>query len=148
MQYHVPQQLYPEDPALYQSGGHRPNTGLREGLVHHDEVNDAIRMNPKTVIFGQQTRLRNGVIMPDEKLPRFHAGHDMVKFFYSAVRQLPPYLVDALLDHKISVTLNQRHSGRGAVAAGLPPCARASVVPRRSHSPHHLHSRTRAARSQ
>ena len=105
MQYHVPQQLYPEDPALYQSGGHRPNTGLREGLVHHDEVNDAIRMNPKTVIFGQQTRLRNGVIMPDEKLPRFHAGHDMVKFFYSAVRQLPPYLVDALLDHKISVTL-------------------------------------------
>ena len=105
MQYHVPQQLYPEGPALYQSGGHRPNTGLRESLVHHDEVNDAIRMNPKTVIFGQQTRLRNGVIMPDEKLPRFHAGHDMVKFFYSAVRQLPPYLVDALLDHKISVTL-------------------------------------------
>ena len=62
-------------------------------------------MNPKTVIFGQQTHLRNGEIMPDEKLPRFHAGHNMVKFFYSAVRQLPPYLVDALLDHKISVTL-------------------------------------------
>ena len=143
MQYHVPQQLYPEDPALYQSGGHRPNTGLREGLVHHDEVNDAIRMNPKTVIFGQQTHLRNGEIMPDEKLPRFHAGHNMVKFFYSAVRQLPPYLVDALLDHKISVTLVE-----GPSLHCLPPCARASVVPRRSHSPHHLHSRARAARSQ
>ena len=54
-------------------------------------------MNSKTVIFGQQTRLRNGMMMPDEQLPRFHAGHDIVKFFYSAVRQLPPYLVDALL---------------------------------------------------
>ena len=45
------------------------------------------------------------VLDADERLLRFHAGHDMVKFFYSAVRQLPPYLVDALLDHKISVTL-------------------------------------------
>ena len=62
-------------------------------------------MNAKAIIFGQQTRLRNGVAMPDERLPRFHAGHDIVKFFYSAVRQLPPYLVDALLDHNLSITL-------------------------------------------
>ena len=105
MQYRLPQQHYPEDPTLYATGDQRPNTGLREGLIQHEEVNDTIRMNPKTVIFGQQTRLRNGVMMPDEKLPRFHAGHDMVKFFYSAIRQLPPYLVDALLDNKVSVTL-------------------------------------------
>ncbi|MBT6908239.1 MAG: hypothetical protein HOA27_29120 [Gemmatimonadetes bacterium] len=107
MQYRLPQQHYPEDPSLYATGDQRPNTGLREGLVEHEEVNDTIRMNRKTVIFGQQTRLRNGVMMPDEKLDRFHAGHDIVKFFYSAVRQLPPYLVDALLDNNVSVTLVQ-----------------------------------------
>ena len=107
MQYRLPQQHYPEDPSLYATGDQRPNTGLRESLVEHEEVNDTIRMNRKTVIFGQQTRLRNGVMMPDEKLDRFHAGHDIVKFFYSAVRQLPPYLVDALLDNNVSVTLVQ-----------------------------------------
>tara|TARA_Y100000588_G_scaffold234423_2_gene247996 strand:+ start:579 stop:923 length:345 start_codon:yes stop_codon:yes gene_type:complete len=44
-------------------------------------------------------------LLPDEKLPRFHAGHDIVKFFYGAVRQLPAYLVDGLLDMNVSVTL-------------------------------------------
>jgi len=58
-----------------------------------------------TVIFGQQTRLRNGVLLPDRRLPRFHAGHGMVKFFYGAIRQLPEYYVTALLDTSISVTM-------------------------------------------
>lgn len=107
MQYRLPQQLFPEDPTLYPNSDDRPNTGLREGSIPHAEVNDTIRANPKTVIFGQQTRLRNGQLTPDEKLPRFHAGHDMVKFFYSSIRQLPPYLVDALLDNNVSVTLVQ-----------------------------------------
>ena len=105
MQYRLPEQLVPENPTLHTTGDQRPNTGLREGHIHHADVNETIRMNSKTVIFGQQTRLRNGMMMPDEQLPRFHAGHDIVKFFYSAVRQLPPYLVDALLDHNLSVTL-------------------------------------------
>lgn len=69
-----------------------PTSGLREGNIPHAEVNTVLRTYPKTVIFGQQTRLRNGVLLPDEKLPRFHAGHDIVKFFYGAVRQLPAYL--------------------------------------------------------
>ena len=107
MQYRIPQQVYPEDPRLSQSGDGRPNTGLREGNILHGEVNDTIRGCPKTVIFGQQTRLRNGELLPDQKLPRFHAGHDLVKFFYSAVRQLPPYLLDALLENNVSVTLVQ-----------------------------------------
>ena len=107
MNYRLPQQVFPEDPHLYRSGDERPNAGLREGVIHHAEVNQTICGCPKTVLFGQQTRLRNGVRLPDERLPRFHAGHDMVKFFYSAVRQLPPYLVDALLDTGISVTLVQ-----------------------------------------
>jgi hypothetical protein len=58
-----------------------------------------------TVIFGQQTRMRNGVLMTDRRLPRFHAGHDMVKFFYGAIRQLPDYLVTALLEMDVSITM-------------------------------------------
>ena len=65
---------------------HRPNSGLREGDITHAEVNEALRIAPKTVIFGQQTRLRLGLLMEDEQLPRLHAGHDMVKFFYGAIR--------------------------------------------------------------
>jgi len=107
MQYRLPQQTFPEDPNLSSNSDDRPNTGLREGAIPHAEVNDTIRANSKTVIFGQQTRLRNGQLTSDEKLPRFYAGHDMVKFFYSAIRQLPPYLIDALLDNNVSVTLVQ-----------------------------------------
>ena len=97
--------LYNLDPHALRNSDERPNTGLREGDIPHQEVNTALRTYPKTVIFGQQTRLRNGVLLPDEKLSRFHAGHDIVKFFYGAVRQLPPYLVDGLLDMNVSVTL-------------------------------------------
>ena len=107
MNHRLTQLAHPDDPVLYQTGDERPNTGLREGEISHAEINEIIRACPKTVLFGQQTRLRNGVRLPDERLPRFHAGHDMVKFFYSAVRQLPPNLLDAMLDMEISVTLVQ-----------------------------------------
>lgn len=96
-----------EDAHLYASGDERPNTGLREGVVPHAEVNEVIRGCDMSVIFGQQTRLRNGVLLADRRLPRFHAGHDIVKFFYRAIRQLPDYFVDALLDYNVSVTLVQ-----------------------------------------
>jgi len=56
----------------------RPNSGLREGDISHAEVNDAISLVSRTVIFGQQTRLRLGLLMEDDTLPRFHAGHDLV----------------------------------------------------------------------
>ncbi|MDP6702811.1 MAG: hypothetical protein QGH25_24370, partial [Candidatus Latescibacteria bacterium] len=83
----------------------RPNSGLREGEISHAKVNAALRAHRKTVIFGQQTRLRDGIYLADTRLNRLHAGHDLVKFFYGAVRQLPSYLVDALLDQNVSVTL-------------------------------------------
>ena len=54
---------------------------------------------------GQETRLRDGVLLADAKLDRFHAGHGLVKFFYGGIRQLPEYLDDALLVWGISVTL-------------------------------------------
>lgn len=78
---------------------------MKEGEITHEEVNAAIAAAPKTVIFGRQNRLRDGIVLPDEKLPRFHAGHENVRFFYSAVRQLPDYLLDALLAKGVSVTL-------------------------------------------
>lgn len=87
------------------AGDHRPNNGLREGTISHQEVNQEICAREKSVIFGQQTRLRSGRRLHDKKLHRLHAGHRMSKFFYGAVRQLPGRIVDALLEKNISVTL-------------------------------------------
>ena len=78
---------------------------MREGNIAHAEVNAALLSYEKTVIFGQQNRLRNGILMPDEKLTRFHAGHELVRFFYQGMNKLPEYLLDALLAYNISVTL-------------------------------------------
>ncbi len=87
------------------SNDERPNSGLREGSISHAEVNAALRAHEKTVVFGQQNRLRAGMLMADDKLPRYHAGHDVVKFFYGAIRQLPEPYVDALLHWGVSVTM-------------------------------------------
>jgi hypothetical protein len=94
-----------QDDLPYRRGDERPNTGMREGLITHEEVNEALRHADMTVIFGQQTRIRDGVMLPDRRLQRFHAGHDMVNFFYGAVRQLPEYFITALLESNVSVTL-------------------------------------------
>jgi len=78
---------------------------VKEGDVTHEEANAAIAAAEKTIIFARQNRLRDGVLLDDAKLRRFAAGHQNVKFFYSAVRQLPEYFLDALLANDISVTL-------------------------------------------
>ncbi|MEE2871800.1 MAG: hypothetical protein VX893_02665, partial [Candidatus Latescibacterota bacterium] len=78
---------------------------VAQGVITHADVIVALRGHHKTVIFGQQTRLRAGLLFDDEKLDLFHAGHDLVKFFHGGVRQLPEYLLDALLDWGINVTL-------------------------------------------
>ena len=84
----------------------RPNSGLREGDLDHAEVNAVIRRAEKTVIFGQQTRLRAGILMKeDERLSRFHAGHEVVRYFYGAIRLIPDYLLDAFFERGISVTM-------------------------------------------
>jgi len=86
---------------------------MQEGQLTHDEINRSIAAAEKTIIFARQNRLRDGVMLPDSKLRRFHAGHETVKFFYSAVRQLPEYFLDALLARDISVTLV---TGQGLLA--------------------------------
>ena len=84
----------------------RPNSGLREGDISHADVNAVIRQAEKTVIFGQQTRLRAGILIKeDERLPRFHAGHEVVNYFYGAIRLIPDYLLDAIFERGISVTM-------------------------------------------
>lgn len=95
----------PAQPTSFPSNDDRPNSGLREGGITHAEVNEALRLADKRVIFGQQTRLRLGLLMEDDSLRRYHAGHDLVKFFYGAIRQIPEALLDAILAAGISVTL-------------------------------------------
>ena len=63
---------------------------MKEGNITHDEVNAAIGKAEKTVVFGRQNRLRDGVLIEgDAQLSRFKVTHDRVTFFYSAVRQMP-----------------------------------------------------------
>lgn len=88
-----------------ESADHKPNSGMREGDISHAEVNAEIRRLSKTVMFGQQNRLRNGFLMDDEVLPRFYAGHPLVLFFYRGLHRLPDHLIDAFFKNGISVTL-------------------------------------------
>ncbi|MBI2505793.1 MAG: hypothetical protein HYW07_21470 [Candidatus Latescibacteria bacterium] len=81
------------------------NPGMKEGAITHEEVNAAIAAAPKTLLFGLQNRPRQGLRVGDQPLRRLHVAHDQVRFFYSAVRQLPEYLFEALLDSRITVTL-------------------------------------------
>ena len=101
----------------------RPNSGLREGDVSHGEVNAVIRGAEKTVIFGQQTRLRAGILMKeDERLSRFHAGKDVVRYFYGAIRLIPEYFLDAIFERGISVTMVR---DRDLLVYGGPRCHQA-----------------------
>ena len=101
----------------------RPNSGLREGDVSHGEVNAVIQGAEKTVIFGQQTRLRAGILMKeDERLSRFHAGKDVVRYFYGAIRLIPEYFLDAIFERGISVTMVR---DRDLLVYGGPRCHQA-----------------------
>ena len=81
---------------------------MKEGNITHDEVNAAIGKAEKTIVFGRQNRLRDGVLIAeDAQLARFEMNHDQTKFLYSAVRQLPEYFLDALLEKNITITMVQ-----------------------------------------
>jgi hypothetical protein len=97
--------LHGAKPTLIPSNDDRPNSGLREGAVTHAEANASVARAEKTVIFGQQNRLRNGILIGDQKLRRFHAGHELVRFFYQGMNKLPEYFLDALLDTNLSITM-------------------------------------------
>lgn len=87
-------------------GDDRQNSGMREGNVSHAHVNAALREMRKTVLFGMQDRLRNGVLIEgDTILPRFPAGSPLLEFFYRGLKRLPRHLIRAILKKDISVTL-------------------------------------------
>lgn len=78
---------------------------MKEGSITHEEVNAAIAAAPKTLLFGSQNRRRQGLRVGDHPLRRLHLAHDQVRFFYSALRQLPEFFFDALLESKVTVTV-------------------------------------------
>lgn len=78
---------------------------MKEGTITHEEVNAAIAAAPKTLLFGSQNRRRQGLRVGDQPLRRLHIAHDQVRFFYSALRQLPEFFLDALLESKVTVTV-------------------------------------------
>lgn len=78
---------------------------MKEGAISHEEVNAAIAAAGKTLLFGSQNRLREGLRVGDQPLRRVRVAHDQVRFFYAAVRQLPEFFLDALLASNITVTL-------------------------------------------
>ena len=41
----------------------------------------------------------------DEHLPRFQSGHDVVRYFYGAIRLIPKHLLDTIFERGISVTM-------------------------------------------
>ena len=46
----------------------RPNGVLHEGIVLHAEANAFLRIHEKTIVFGQQNCLRDGLLMSDDRL--------------------------------------------------------------------------------
>lgn len=78
---------------------------MKEGAISHEEVNAAVAAAPKTLLFGSQNRRRQGLRVGDQPLRRLHIAHDQVRFFYSALRQLPEFFFDALLESKVTVTV-------------------------------------------
>ncbi|MCC7264690.1 MAG: hypothetical protein IT369_19415 [Candidatus Latescibacteria bacterium] len=78
---------------------------MKEGNITHEQVNAAVAAAPKTLLFGSQNRRRQGLQVGDQPLRRLHLAHDQVRFFYSALRQLPEFFFDALLDSRITVTV-------------------------------------------
>jgi hypothetical protein len=78
---------------------------MKEGTIPHEEVNAAIAEAPKTLLFGWQNRARQGLRVGDQPLRRLHVAHDQVRFFYSALHQLPEFFFEALIESKVTVTL-------------------------------------------
>ncbi len=78
---------------------------MKEGAITHEEVNAAVAAASKTLLFGSQNRRRQGIRVGDQPLRRLPIAHDQVRFFYSALRQLPEFFFDALIESRITVTV-------------------------------------------
>ena len=79
------------------------NLGMFDGEVSHDEINRAIARSPKSVLFGDQTRLP--FFPEDMRLSKIHSGDPLVLFFWRVLKKLPEKLRDALIYGPLSLTL-------------------------------------------
>lgn len=79
------------------------NLGVFDGQVHHDEVNRALAVADKVVLFGAQTRLPH--FPEDARLLKLHAGDPLVLLFWRVFKKLPEVLREALLSVPFSITL-------------------------------------------
>ena len=81
------------------------NLGIWDGCVSHENINDAVRVAPKEILFGEQTRLP--YFPDDQRLPKLHAGESLVLQFWKVLEKIPDSLREALLDLPISITLTR-----------------------------------------
>ena len=79
------------------------NIGIFDGEVSHAEVNQAISLADKAILFGEQTRLP--YFPEDVRLPKLHAGDPLVLLFWKVFKKLPGHLREVMLDAPISITL-------------------------------------------
>ncbi len=79
------------------------NLGLFDGEVSHAEINQALALADKVILFGEQTRLPH---FPDDApLPKLHAGDPLVLLFWKVFKKIPENLREALLGAPLSITL-------------------------------------------
>jgi hypothetical protein len=81
------------------------NLGIWDGCVSHEDINDAVRVAPKEILFGEQTRLP--YFPEDRRLPKLHSGEPLVLQFWKVLEKIPESLREALVDLPISITLTR-----------------------------------------
>ena len=79
------------------------NLGIFDGDVPHREINEAISLADKVILFGEQTRLPH--FADDARLPKLHAADDLVLLFWKVLNKIPDNLRTALIYGPVSLTL-------------------------------------------
>lgn len=79
------------------------NLGIFDGDVSHPEINKAISLADKVILFGEQTRLPH--FTEDARLPKLHAADDLVLLFWKVLNKIPDNLRRALIYGPVSISL-------------------------------------------
>ena len=79
------------------------NLGIFDGEVEHAEVNRALCVAQKTILFGEQTRLPFFPI--DRRLHKLHAGDDRVLLLWKVLKKIPEQVRNPLIFGPVSITL-------------------------------------------
>ena len=79
------------------------NLGIYDGDVPHREINQAVSLADKVILFGEQTRLPH--FPEDVRLPKLHAADDLVLLFWKVLNKIPDNLRRALIYGPISLTI-------------------------------------------